>query len=169
MNISTITPKEKFNLKNCVEKHSFNGVLVIYSILVLLFCYISFVAYYPFHIFELVEPIKFTAPVYAGETAEYTIHYKKNINAEAEVSRQLINGHSIGYSEVTVNNPVGEHTRKAYLDIPNYAHPGTYKVVWTAKYHLHFPFYTREIKYRYESEPFQIYYRSGKVYPTRYI
>jgi predicted membrane-bound mannosyltransferase len=143
-------------MREYMKEHPMKIAFLFYWILVFILVYFLIVAFYPFKIFEMVEPITIIEPAYAGEVAFYKVHYKKYRQVSARVSKQLVNGVNIAFAEVVVNAPVGENDLGGYLPIPEYAKPGTHTLIWTVTYVMHFPFYDRDIEYRHESKPFTI-------------
>ena len=139
-----------------MQDHPIKIAFCAYWALLLIFIYFAFVSLYPFKVFEMVEPIKFNAPVYAGETATYQIHFKKHRQVYATVHRQLVNGTTITMADIISDSPTGEHTYTSYIDIPDYVKPGTHQMIWTGTYELNFPFYTRVISIRYLSDSFEV-------------
>lgn len=95
--------------------------------------------YWPFDIIE-VSKIKIDHPgktVRAGDLLRYSMDIDKKMNLPATVKRQLENSYRIDFPAQEVPaKALGRQTVRGYLQIPNFADAGVYRMTWTAEYEI---------------------------------
>lgn len=108
--------------------------------------------YNPLVITKSPMPV-FPHKVRAGESIMLQVDYCKNVDLPTSVSRSFVDEIIYVAPSITTNNPVGCHSIKANVSIPEGLPPQMYKIVQRYHYHVN-PIRTVEIVS--ESEMFEI-------------
>lgn len=72
--------------------------------------------------------------VVAGDKLYYSVHFTKYTNSVATIRRRLVNSYVLPLPDTYGSNPVGEHTIKAEIPIPEFADPDDYKIMIDYEY-----------------------------------
>lgn len=117
-------------------------ITIMICIFFLYIAYALFVQWYPFKMFEFVEPIFVSKKeVRHGEYIRYKMHYIKYRPIRGTELIQVIDGAPTTLQEGGSNRPVGENNEWECVKILRRAEIAKHqKLIWTGQWVLHFPF-----------------------------
>ena len=131
-----------------------------YAILVILLAInlrVGWVLFYPYKPLEVkcIKILDEDQIVHPGEKVTYQLEYMKYMDIPATVNRSLVNNIVLNMPSFMSSVPLGHGVVKNNIDIPSFADPGIYKLVFVFDYEVS-SFPKRIVRYRAESNTFEV-------------